>query len=151
MSRYIGQYTKTCNLFLQTKTQCWQPLGELQLLPVPEAWWDTVSVDFIVELLEAHGVNTVMNVVNSVSKQSHFIVTTTMITTLRATRLYLAHIWKLHGLPKQVISDHRPQFLAEFTRELYQLLGIKLAMTTAYHPQSDGQTRRVNQELEQYL
>ena len=82
-----------------------------------------VSVDFIVELPEAHGSNTVMNIMDSVSERAHFITTTATITTLRATWLYLAHVWKLHGLPKQVISDHRPQFVAEFTQELYCLLG----------------------------
>ena len=94
-------------------------MGKLQPLPIPEAWWDTVSVDFIVELPEAHQFDTVMNVVDLVSKQAHFISTMTTITTLGAMRLYLAHVWKLHGLPKQVISDWGPQFVMEFTRELY--------------------------------
>jgi hypothetical protein len=125
--------------------------GELQPLPVPEQRWDTVSVDFIVELPEAHGSDAVMNVVDSVSKRAHFIATNTTITALGAARLYLAHVWKHHGLPNQVVSDRGSQFVAEFTRELYRLLGIHLAATTAYHPQADGQTERVNQELEQYL
>ncbi|GLB41978.1 putative retrotransposable element tf2 155 kda protein type 1-like [Lyophyllum shimeji] len=64
---------------------------------------------------------------------------------------YRKHVWKLHGLPDAFVSDRGPQFVAEFTRELYRLLGIKLSTSTAYHPQSDGQTERVNQELEQYL
>jgi len=68
-----------------------------------------------------------------------------------AAHLFLNHVWKHHGLPRKVVSDRGPQFIAEFTQELYQLLGIKLAATTAYHPQGDGQTERVNQELEQYL
>lgn len=68
MSRYIGQYSKTCDLCLRTKAQRWQLMGELQPLPIPEARWDTVSVDFIVELPDVHGSNTVMNVVDSVSK-----------------------------------------------------------------------------------
>ena len=63
-----------------------------------------------------------------------------MITALRAACLFLAHVWKLHGLPRQVVSDQGPQFIAEFTWELYWLLGVKLAATTAYHPQGDGQT-----------
>ena len=63
----------------------------------------------------------------------------------------MQNVWKLHGLPRSVVSDRGPQFVAEFTRELYRLLGITLSTTTAYHPQADGQTERVNQELEQYL
>jgi len=68
-----------------------------------------------------------------------------------AARLFLHQVWKLHGLPKCVISDRGPQFVARFTKELYRLLGIKLASSTAWHPQTDGQTERVNQELDQYL
>src|SRR6266436_5983732 len=92
-----------------------------------------------------------MNVVDSVGKRAHFIPTTTTITALGAARLFLQNVWKLHGLPRSIVSDCGPQFVAEFTRELYRLLGITLSTTTAYHPQADGQTERVNQELEQYL
>ena len=80
-------------------------MGELEPLPIPSQHWDTISVDFIVELPEAHGYNAVMNVVDSVSKQAHFILTTTTITALRVAQLYMAHVWKLHGLPRQVVLD----------------------------------------------
>src|SRR5882724_8907871 len=86
-----------------------------------------------------------MNVVDSVGKQAHFIPTNTTITALGAARLFLHNVWKLHGLPRHVVSDWGPQFVAEFTRELYRLLGITLSTTTAYHPQVDRQTECVNQ------
>ena len=70
---------------------------------------------------------------------------------LGAARLFLQNVWKLHGLPHSIVSDRGPQFVAEFTRELYRLLGITLLTTNTYHPQADGQTEWVNQELEQYL
>jgi hypothetical protein len=92
-----------------------------------------------------------MVVVDSVSKRGHFIPTHTTITALGSAQLYLQHVWKLHGLPKSMLSDRGPQFVAEFMRELYRLLGITISSSTAYHPQSDGQTERVNQELEQYI
>jgi hypothetical protein len=60
-------------------------------------------------------------------------------------------VWKLHGLPRNVVLDRGVQFVLEFTRELYCLLAIRIAASTAYHPQTDGQTEQVNQELEQYL
>ena len=151
MSCYIGQCVKTCDLCLRTKAQQSPPIRELSPLPTPESHWDTISIDFIVELPESHGYDAIMNVVDSVSKVSHFIPTHTTITALRAAHLFLTHIWKLHGLPKQVVSDQGPQFIVELTQELYHLLSIKLAATMAYHPQGDGQTEWVNQELEQYL
>ena len=151
MSHYIGQYMKMCDLCLWTKVQRRPPIRELAPLPILEFCWDTISIDFIVELPESHGYDAVMNVVDSVSKMSHFIPMRTTITALRVACLFLMHVWKLHGLLRQVVSDQGPQLIAEFTRELYQLLGVKLAATTAYHPLGDGQTERVNQELEQYL
>jgi transposase InsO family protein len=92
-----------------------------------------------------------MNVVDSVSKQAHFILTHTTNKAEGAAWLYLQEIWKHHGLPQAVLSDQGSQFIAKFTCELYRLLGIKLVMSTAYHPQTDGQTECVNQELEGYL
>jgi len=108
-------------------------------------------VDFVVELPLSSGHDAVMTVVDSVSKQAHFIPTHTTVTAEGAARLFLHQVWKLHGLPTCVVSDRGPQFVARFTRELYRLLGIKLASSTAWHPQTDGQTERINQELDQYL
>jgi len=110
-----------------------------------------LSVDFVVELPLSFGHDVVMTVVDSVLKQAHFIPTHTMVTAKGAARLFLHQVWKLHSLLKCIISDRGPQFVARFTRELYRLLGIKLASSTAWHPQTNKQTERVNQELDQYL
>ena len=80
MSRYIGQYVSTCDLCLQTKPWQHSPVGEHQLLSVPDAWWDTLSVDFVVELLESSRHDAVMTVMDAVSKRVHFIPTHTMVT-----------------------------------------------------------------------
>ena len=108
-------------------------------------------MDFVVELPLSSGHDAVMTVVDLVLKQAHFIPTHTMVTAKGAVWLFLHQVWKLHSLPKCVVSDRGPQFVARFTRELYRLLGIKLASSTAWHLQTDGQTERVNQELDQYL
>jgi hypothetical protein len=105
-------------------------------------------VDSGVELPKSSGHDTIMIVVNSVVKNAHFVPT---ITAAGTACLYVQNVWRHHGLPQKIVSDRGPQFVAEFTRELYRLLGIKLAATTAYHPQGDKQMERVNQELEQYL
>jgi len=126
-------------------------IGELQPLSIPDVWWDALSVDFVVELLESSRHDAVMTVVDAVSKRVHFIPTHTTVTAEGAARLFLHYIWKLHGLPKHVVSDCGPQFVALFTKELYRLLGIRLSSSTAWHPQTDRQTECVNQELDQFL
>jgi len=151
MSRYIGQYVSTCDLCLWTKPWRHSPVGELQPLSIPDAQWDTLSVDFVVELPESFRHDAVMTVVDSVSKRVHFILTHTMVTAEGVAKLFLHHVWKLHGLPKRVVSDRGPQFIASFTKELYRLLGIRLSSSTAWHPQTDGQIEHVNQELNQFL
>ena len=103
------------------------------------------------ELSLSSGYDAVMTVVDSVLKWAHFIPIHTMVTAEGAARLFLHQVWKLHGLPKCVILDHGPQFVACFTKELYCLLGIKLASSIAWHPQTNGQTEHINQELDQYL
>jgi len=108
-------------------------------------------MNFIMELPLSSGHDAVMTVVDSVSKRAHFILTHTTVIAEGAARLFLHQVWKLHSLLKCIISDHRPQFVAYFTRELYRLLGIKLASSTAWYPQTNGQTEHVNQELDQYL
>jgi len=108
-------------------------------------------MDFIVELSLSSGHNAVMTVVDSVSKRAHFILTHTTVTAKGAARLFLYQVWKLHGLSTCIVSDRGLQFVAHFTRELYRLLGIKLASSTAWHSQTDGQMECINQELDQYL
>ena len=77
--------------------------------------------------------------------------TTTSISLNEVARIYQNNIWKIHGIPKKIISDRGPQFASTFMGELYKALGIKRVISTAYHPQTDGQTERINQEIEVFL
>jgi len=151
MSRYIGQYTSTCDLCLCTKPVQHSPVDELHALLVSKIQWNMLSVNFVVELPKSSSCNTVITVVDLVSKRAHFILIHTTVTVKKAARLFLHHVWKLHGLPQHVILDHRPQFVALFTKELYKLLGIRLESSMAWHLQMDGQMEHINQELDQYL
>jgi len=105
----------------------------------------------VVELSESSGHDAIMTVVDSVSKRIHFVLTHMTVTAEGVTRLFLYHVWKLYSLLKHVVSNHRPQFIASFTKELYRLLGIRLSSSIAWHPQTDGQIERVNQKLDQFL
>jgi len=151
MLQFIGEYCKACDLCLWTKLQHRKLMGKLHPLPIPENCWDTVSVDFISKLPELHGYDAIMVVVNLTSKCGHFIPTHTTATALGSAQLYLQHVWKLHRLPLSVLFNQSPQFVSQFMHKLYHLLGIKVAASTAYCPQTDGQTEHVNQKLEQYL
>jgi len=108
MSRYIGQYVSTCDLCLRTKPWRHSPVGKLQPLSVPDARWDMLSVDFVVELPESSRHDTVMTIVDSVSKRVHFVPTYTTVTVEEAARLFLHHVWKLHGLLIRIVSDRGP-------------------------------------------
>ena len=88
----------------------------------------------------------VLVVCDRLSKMTHFVATTEGL-----ARLFQDNVWKLHGLPESVVSDRGPQFAAELTKELNRMLGIKTKLSTVFHSQTDGQTERINQELEQYL
>jgi hypothetical protein len=99
MSRYIGIYVKHCDLCNWTKVQYRRPIGELHPSETPEAPWDTISVDFIVELLESHGYDAIMCVVNSLTKHVHFIPTHTTLNTEGTALLFLKEVWKHHGIP----------------------------------------------------
>ena len=151
MSRYIRQYISTCDLCLRTKPIKQALVGKLHPLWILDSRWDTLSVDFVMELPLSSRHDAVMTVVDSVLKQTHFILTHMTVIVEGAARLFLYQVWKLHGLLTCIVSDHGPQFAARFTRELYRLLGIKLVSFTAWHPQTNGQMECVNQELDQYL
>jgi len=108
MSRYIRQYVSTCNLCLRTKPIRQALVGKLHPLQISDLQWDTLSVDFVVELPLSSRHNAVMTVVDLVSKRAHFIPTHTTVTVEGAAWLFLHQVWKLHSLPKCVVSDCRP-------------------------------------------
>jgi len=97
------------------------------------------------------GYDSILVVVDQLTKMVHFIPTTEKTLAEGLVRLFRDNMWKLHGLLESIISDKGPQFVAGLIRELNRMLEIKSKLSTAFHPQTDEQTERVNQELEQYL
>ncbi|CAI7883137.1 unnamed protein product [Closterium sp. NIES-54] len=126
--------------------------GLLQPLPVPEQPWQVVSLDFITGLPStSRGHNSILVVIDKFSKMGHFILTNATATAEATTRLFFDRIITIHGIPATLISYRDPKFTSKFWKELMGLLGTKLAMSSAYHPKTDGQIERLNQVVEQLL
>jgi len=118
---------------------------------IPEKPWSHILADFITKLSLAQGYDAILVVYDHFSKMAHFIATTEKTSVEGLAKLFQDHVWKLHGLPESIISDRGVQFAVGIMKELNNLLGIQTKLLTAYHPQTDGQMERINQELEQYL
>jgi transposase InsO family protein len=151
MTRAVFNYVNGCDRCQRAKVYPQAPAGKLRPVPLASAPWKDISVDFITGLPLNDGCDAILTVCCRKTKQVHVIPTTTETSSTGLTKLYHNHVWKLHGMPDTIISDRGPQFASNFMKELAALLGIKLKLSTAYHPQTDGQTERMNQELKQYL
>ncbi|KAF8749427.1 hypothetical protein RHS01_10074 [Rhizoctonia solani] len=128
-----------------------RPVIALKPLEVPPFPFHTISYDFITGFPKSNGHNAILVVIDSFSKFGHFIPTTKKVTSKGLAELFVSHVWKLHGLPVRTISDRGTMFTGKFLRALYQRLRVKPSFSSAYHPESDGQTERVNQFIKFYL
>ena len=133
------------------KNRTEKPAGKLKLSEVLQKTWMHLTVDFITKLLIIAGKDVILVVYDRLSKMTHFIAITEGTLAEGLVRLLQDNVWKLHGLPESVVLDRGPQFAAELTKELNRMLEIRTKLSIAFHPQTDGQTKRMNQELEQYL
>jgi transposase InsO family protein len=124
----------------------------LQPLKVPEWKWKEIGMDFIVGLPRTRdGYDSIWVVVDRLTKMAHFIPVKTTYTGARLAELYISRIVCLHGVPKKIVSDRGTQFTSRFWRKLHESMDTKLNFSSAYHPQTDGQTERTNQVLEDML
>ena len=118
---------------------------------VPDVPWEIISVDLIGPLPKSKGKNAIMVIVDHFSKMIRLFPISTEITSQGMAKIFRDEIFKLHGIPKKVISDRGPQFVLLFMKELYSQLQIEGNPSTTYHPETDGQTERINAWAEQYL
>jgi len=151
VTREVKRYVEGCDACQQNKNRTEQPAGKLMPNSIPDKAWTHILADFITKLPLAQGYDSILVVVDRFTKMAHFVPTTEKTTAEGLARLFRDNIWQLHGLPESIISDRGPQFMAGLMRELNEMLGIKTKLSTAFYPQTDGQTERMNQELEQYL
>jgi len=151
LTKEVGKYVEGCDTCQRHKNQSKAPAGKLMPNTIPEKPWSHILADFITKLPLAQGYNAVLVVCDCFSKMAHFIATTEKTSAEELTRLFRDHVWKLHGLPESITLDRGVQFAVGMMKKLNNLLGIQTKLSMAYHPQTDGQTERINQELEQYL
>lgn len=123
----------------------------LQPLPVPETAWQIISLDFIEGLPKSINADTILVVVDMFSKYAHFVPLLHPFSALKVAQLFLDSVYKLHGLPQSIVSDRDKIFTSRLWQELFRLSGTTLKLSSSYHPQTDGQTERVNQCLETFL
>jgi hypothetical protein len=148
---FIQQYVKSCDICARGKAVRHRPYGLLEPLPIPSRHWQSISMDFITDLPVSAGHDSILVVVDRLSKMAHFVPCSKDITSEQTASLVFQHIVRLHGLPDNIVSDRGPQFAARFWSHLFQQLGTSINLSSAFHPQTDGQSERVNQVLEQYL
>ena len=148
MWKTVKDYVTTCDICSRSKIPRHRPYGLLQPLPIPETPWTSISMDFIVDLPPSKTFNSIFVVVDRLTKMAHFIPCHKTVTGEETTRLFVDNIYRLHGLPNDIISDRGTQFTSKFWQSLFKILGVEIKLSSAYHPQTDGQTERVNQVLE---
>ena len=151
MQRSVRDFVRACDVCQRQKYAATTPGGLLQPLPIPNAIWEDLSLDFITGLPKSRGYEAVLVVVDRLSKYSHFILLKHPYTAKSIAELFVKEIVRLHGIPKTLISDRDLLFVSNFWLELFRLHGTKLQMRSAYHPETDGQTEVINRCLEIYL
>ena len=151
LTDWIKNYVRSCDECQHNKSPTHAKYGLLQPLEVPYAAWTFISTDFITKLPESQGCTQIMVVVDRFTKMAHFISLASDGTAKDIADSFLREVWRLHGLPSKFISDMDAKFSGEFWESLCKSLGINRRMSTAYHPQTDGQTERTSQVLEGYL
>lgn len=144
-------YVSSCDTCQKIKSGNTFPGGLLQTLPVPTQIWEDISLDFVEGLPRFNDKNSILVVIDRFTKVGHFLPVAHPFSATNIAQLFLDNIYKLHGIPKSITSDRDKIFTSQFWRALFQLAGTKLQLSTSYHPQTDGQTERLNRCVEQYI
>jgi hypothetical protein len=151
MRRLVQDFVRSCITCQRYKSEHLLPAGLLMSLPVPTIVWADIGLDFIEALPRVNGKSVILSVVDRFSKYCHFIALAHPYTAETVAQAFFADIVHLHGMSQSIVSDRDPVFTSAFWRELMRLMGTKLHMTTAFHPQSDGQTKAANRVIVMYL
>lgn len=148
----VEHYVQHCLRCQLDKSQTGPVYGKLMPIPKPQQPWSVIGMDFITDLPKTHGGHdTILVFVDHFSKMVHFAPTTKHCSALESAKLFLENVWKYHGVPDVIVSDRDIRFTTSFWKEVWKRIGTKLAMSTAFHPQTGGQTERQNRVLEEVL
>jgi hypothetical protein len=148
----IQHHVRTCNTCQFTKSKSVKPGGQLQPLPIPEDRWESIAMDFITDLpCTPSGKDAILVFVDRLTRMVLFAPCTKDIDALGTAKLLRTYVFCNHGLPRSIVSDRDPRFTSKVWQELMRLLGTRLDMSSAFHPQTDGLTERYNRVLEEYL
>lgn len=147
----IKEYTSSCLVCTRNKNRPQKQKGLLNPLPIPEGPWQSLSMDYITQLPPSEDYDAILVIVDRFSKEATFCPCTSSVTASETAKMFIKYVFPHHGVPRDIVSDRGPQFTSVFWRELMTSLGVTSLYSTAYHPQTDGQTERTNQTLEQYL
>jgi transposase InsO family protein len=151
MKTDIRTFIRECDICQRNQGENIHPAGLLQPLPIPTQVWTDVSMDFIDGLPTSHEKDVILVVIDRLSKYAHFLPLSHPYTASTVAQIFLDQIFKLHGLPKSIVSDRDKVFTSNFWRDLFRLSGTDLLLSSTYHPQTDGQTEVMNRSLEGYL
>lgn len=151
MKQDVQTFVSSCTICLRAKPDRTKSPGLLHPLPVPTAAWSLITMDFIEGLPTSGGMNTILVVIDKFTRYGHFIPLRHPFTAASVAKLFLNHVYRLHGMPTSIMTDRDRIFTSHFWQALFKLADVQLNMSSAYHPQTDGQTERVNQCLETFL
>ncbi|GKA95027.1 putative reverse transcriptase domain-containing protein [Tanacetum coccineum] len=152
MKAIIAEYVGKCLTCSRVKAECQKPSGLLVQPEIPMWKWERITMDFVTKLPRtSDGHDTIWVIVDRLTKSAHFIPTRETDSMETLTRLYIKEIVSRHGVPISIISDRDSHFTSRFWKSLQNALGTQLDMSTAYHPETDGQSERTIQTLEDML
>ena len=151
MSHDIESYCKMCGICVTSKDTNSKPTGLLHSLPIPNKPWQSIGLDFMAPLPKSNNFDYLLVVIDRLTSQVHLVPTMMTVTARGIAWLILKEVVRLHGIPESIVSDRDTKFTSIFWKELHRLMGSKLLMSTAFHPQMDGATERANRSIAQIL
>uniref|UniRef100_A0A4W6C473 Integrase catalytic domain-containing protein n=1 Tax=Lates calcarifer TaxID=8187 RepID=A0A4W6C473_LATCA len=151
MSADTKEFVSACSVCARNKSSHRAPAGLLRPLPIPHRPWSHIAVDFVTGLPPSDGNNTILTVIDRFSKSVHFIPLSKLPSALETANLLIQHVFRLHGIPQDIVSDRGPQFSSRVWQAFCRAVGATASLSSGYHPQTNGQTERANQDLEAAL